>query len=63
MYKVSVWTNWLWSLEGVQQGAGVGADVVVFVDGLIQVQGLSVDIDIHTAPVGRRHQRGNQRNI
>jgi len=52
-----------WSLVRVQQGAGVWADVVVFVDGLVQVQRLSVNTDLHTAAVGRRHQSGHQRNI
>lgn len=41
------------SLVGVQQGAGVGADVVVFVGGLVQIQRLSVHTDLHTAAVGR----------
>lgn len=53
----------LWSLERVQQGAGVGADVVVLVDGLVQIYGLAVDADVHAAAVGRRHQRGHQRNV
>lgn len=64
--------NYLWislgrltgvSLVRVQQRAGVRTDVVVFVDGLIQVQGLFVHTDLHTAAVGRRHQGGDQRNI
>lgn len=53
----------LWSLERVQQGAGVGADVVVFVDGLVQIHRLAVNADVHAAAVGGRHQRGHQRNI
>lgn len=51
------------SLVGVQQGAGVRADVVMFVDGPVQVQRLSVNTDLHAAAVGCRHQRGHQRNI
>lgn len=51
------------SLERVQQGAGVGADVVVFVDGPVQVHGLAVNEDVHAAAVGGRHQCGHQRNI
>lgn len=53
----------LWSLERVQQGAGVWADVVVFMDGLVQVHRLSVNMDLHTAAVGCWHQCGHQRNI
>lgn len=51
------------SLVRVQQGAGVRADVVVFVDGLVQVQRLSVHADLHAAYVGRRHQSGHQWNV
>lgn len=40
------------SLEGVQQGAGVGANVIVLVDCLVQVQRLAVDADLHTSTVG-----------
>lgn len=53
----------LWSLERVHQGAGVGADVVVFVDGLVQIYGLAVNADVHAAAEGSRHQCGHQRNI
>lgn len=52
-----------WSLVRVQQGAGVWADVVVFMDSLVQVQRLSINTDPHAAAVGRWHQRGHQRNI
>lgn len=51
------------SLGRVQQGAGVGADVVVFVDGLVQIDGLAVDEDVHAAAVEGRHQGGRQRNV
>lgn len=47
------------SLERVQQGAGVGADVS-FLDGLVEVQRLLVDEDLHAAAVRRRDQRGHQ---
>lgn len=52
-----------WSLERVQQGAGVGADVIVFVDSLVQIYWLAVNADVHAAAVGGRHQCGHQRNI
>lgn len=51
------------SLERVQQGAGVGADVVVFVDSLVQIYGLAVHAHVHASAVGGRHQCGHQRNI
>lgn len=53
----------LWSLERVQQGARVGADVIVFVDSLVQVYRVAVNADVHAATVGGRHQCGHQRNI
>lgn len=53
----------LWSLERVQQGARVGADVIVFVDSLVQVYRVAVNADVHAAAVGGRHQCGHQRNI
>lgn len=53
----------LLSLQRVQQGAGVRANVVVFVDGPVQVHRMSVNVDLHAAAVGRRHQCGHQGNI
>lgn len=49
------------SLERVQQGAGVRADVS-FLDGLVEVQRLLVDEDLHAAAVRRRDQGGHQRD-
>lgn len=51
-----------WSLV-FQQRAGVWADVIVFIDGLVQVQRLPIYTDLHTAAVGSWHQCGDQRNI
>lgn len=49
------------SLESVQQGAGVRADVS-FLDGLVKVQRLLVDEDLHAAAVRRGDQSGHQRD-
>lgn len=47
----------------VHQGAGVRADVVVFVLGLVHVQQPTVDPHVHAARVEGRHRSGHQRDI